>query len=157
MDKQLRLKPSRFAKGATSKVRPKNPDGMPQCRWCLGSVYPPRRTFCSKDCVHEYRIRTSGSYMRECAYLRDKGICALCGIDCKWIAREALKLDGKERVQFLADYNITSKRKIWRRKYGGGLFDVDHIIPVRDGGGQSGMENLRTLCIECHKDVTKRM
>jgi len=50
---------------------------------------------------------------------------------------------------------IGMKRKIWKRKHGGGLWDADHIVPVKDGGGQCGMENLRTLCIMCHKNVTK--
>ena len=41
------------------------------------------------------------------------------------------------------------------KKFGGGLWDRDHIIPVKNGGGNCGLDNLRTLCIKCHKKVTK--
>jgi 5-methylcytosine-specific restriction protein A len=32
-------------------------------------------------------------------------------------------------------------------------WEVDHIVPVADGGGAE-MENLRLLCVTCHKRVT---
>jgi hypothetical protein len=49
-------KPPRTRKGGwvNPKTLPKNEDGRPQCRWCSGSVMPPRRTFCSDACVHEH-------------------------------------------------------------------------------------------------------
>ena len=31
-----------------------------------------------------------------------------------------------------------SNRKIWSRKNGGAIFDVDHILAVVDGGGLAG-------------------
>jgi hypothetical protein len=36
------------------------------------------------------------------------------------------------------------------------LWQMDHIIAVDHGGGACGMENLRTLCIACHHQVTAR-
>ena len=54
-------------------------------------------------------------------------------------------------------YNISKKRKIWKRKHGGGLWDADLIIPVKEGGGMCGLENIRTLCIKCHKMETKKL
>lgn len=36
-------------------------------------------------------------------------------------------------------------------------WQMDHIIPVCEGGGGCGLDNLRTLCIECHKLVTKEL
>lgn len=38
----------------------------------------------------------------------------------------------------------------------GSLWDVDHILPVEHGGGGCGLENLRTLCVPCHKAATKK-
>lgn len=35
-----------------------------------------------------------------------------------------------------------------RETHGGG--EIDHIIPVIEGGGCCGLENLRTLCRTCH-------
>lgn len=36
----------------------------------------------------------------------------------------------------------------------GRLWDIDHIVPLADDG-TSEMENLRTLCVKCHHQVTK--
>jgi hypothetical protein len=84
----------------------------------------------------------------------------MCGEDTKVIAKKALrlKLDSltKELETLLKENNISLKRKIWAKQFGGGLWDADHIIPVKDGGGQCGLENIRTLCIDCHKVVTKK-
>ena len=132
----------------------KTEEGLPCCRWCNKGVKKPRRTICSPECEHELKLRISGRYMRDCVYLRDKGICKLCSIDTKVIASDALKLDEDEREKFLSEYSISKKRKIWKRKHGGGLWDADHIIPVKDGGGLCGLDNMRTLCIKCHKKVT---
>ncbi len=132
----------------------KTEDGLTCCRWCGMGVRPPRRTLCSKECEHELKLRISGRYLRDCVYKRDKGVCNICNTDTKLIAKLAIELMGKERDQYLKDNNISLKRKIWIRKHGGGLWDADHIIPVKDGGGMCGLENLRTLCIACHKKVT---
>ena len=138
-----------------AKLLPKDASGLTCCRWCGKGVKPPRRTMCSPECVHELQLRTNGRYLRDCVYKRDKGICNICKNDTKKTASEALQLNTKEKEEFLKKYNISLKRKIWKRKHGGGLWDADHIIPVKEGGGQCGLDNLRTLCINCHKTVTK--
>ena len=140
-----------------AKLLEKDENGFTKCRWCSSPVKPPKRTMCSKECVHEILIRSNNRYIRDCLYKRDKGICAICSIDTKKIAKEALKLENDERKEYLKEYRITMKRKIWIRKHGGGLWDADHIIPVVNGGGQCGMDNLRTLCIKCHKEETKKI
>ena len=138
-----------------AKLLPKNEEGLTCCRWCGKGVKPPRRTMCSPECVHELQLRTNGRYLRDCVYNRDKGICQMCKIDTKKIAKEALQLRTEEKEIFLKKHSISLKRKIWKRKHGGGLWDADHIIAVKDGGGSCGLENIRTLCIKCHKVVTK--
>ena len=134
---------------------PKDENGLTCCRWCGKGVKPPRRTMCSPECVHELLIRRDNRYIRDCLFKRDKGICVICNTDTKNIAKEAIKLNGKAREEYLKEFNIGIKRKIWKRKHGGGLWDADHILPVKEGGGQCGLDNLRTLCIKCHKQVTK--
>jgi 5-methylcytosine-specific restriction enzyme A len=136
---------------------PKNEEGLPCCRWCGKGVKPPRRTMCSPECVHELQLRTNGRYLRDCVYNRDKGICQMCKIDTKKIAKEALQLMTEQKEIFLKKHSISLKRKIWKKKHGGGLWDADHIIAVKDGGGSCGLENIRTLCIKCHKIVTKEL
>ncbi len=36
-------------------------------------------------------------------------------------------------------------------------WEVDHIVPVVLGGGCCGLDNLRTLCVPCHKKATARL
>ena len=37
------------------------------------------------------------------------------------------------------------------------LWEADHTIPVCEGGGGCGLDGYRTLCICCHKEVTKAL
>ena len=143
-----------FKKLVDAKKLPKDINELTCCRWCGKGVKPPRRTMCSPECAKEIRIRSNHKFMKQEVYKRDKGICSICKVDTKIIAKNALKLDLKEKTTYLENYNISSSRKIWKRKFGGGLWDADHILPVKDGGGCCGLENLRTLCISCHKNIT---
>ena len=138
-----------------SKLLSKDENGNVKCRWCQKPVLPPRRTMCSANCAHEIKLRCNGKYLRECVYKRDKGVCAICNIDTTQIAKTTLSYKTEtSKLDYLKEMDISPKRKIWKRKYGGGLWDADHIVPVKDGGGQCGLENLRTLCIKCHKAVS---
>ena len=156
-------KPPRFLKGGRAKISklPKGPNGLTLCRYCkTQECQPPRRTFCSEICVHEHRLRTSGSYLRDCVYKRDKGVCKECGEDTKLTAKHlwgilleygmaAMKLE-------MQTLGIPVSRKVWRRKHGGGLWDADHILAVFEGGGSSSDNNIQTLCIPCHAMKTKQ-
>lgn len=143
-----------MGKQIDAKLLPKDENGNTCCRWCGKGVKPPRRTMCSKECVHELSLRINGRYLRNCVYERDKGVCAICKIDTKITAKQARELTGNDLDEFLKKYGISKKRKLWVKKHGGGLWDADHIIPVKDGGGMCGLDNIRTLCIMCHKNVT---
>lgn len=35
-----------------------------------------------------------------------------------------------------------------------GPWEMDHVVPVAEGGGSCGLDGLRTLCRDCHKGVT---
>ena len=138
-----------------SKLLSKDENGYVKCRWCQKPVLPPRRTMCSANCAHEIKLRCNGRYLRQCVYKRDNGICSICNIYTKQIAKKALSFNNiNDKLEYLKQMDISPKRKIWKRKYGGGLWDADHIVSVKDGGGQCGLENLRTLCIKCHKSKT---
>lgn len=117
----------------------RGPSGFPLCRWCGKECPSKQRTFCSgkratfdratgavKDggtgCVHEHCMRSQPGYARRLVYARDRGVCALCGVQC----------DG-------------AGQPFWQ---------ADHIVPVVEGGGACGLENLRTLCEPCHKAET---
>lgn len=36
-------------------------------------------------------------------------------------------------------------------------WEADHIVPVVEGGGECGLENLRTLCQPCHRRETAKL
>jgi 5-methylcytosine-specific restriction protein A len=111
-----------------------------------------RRTFCSNECVHQWRLRSSTSYLRECVFERDKGICAVCRIDTHKHRRKVMRLPFAERMRelkSLIDRGVIHRgRKSW--------WEADHILPVVEGG-DSNLENMRTLCIPCHRAATAEL
>jgi 5-methylcytosine-specific restriction endonuclease McrA len=143
------------------------PNGRVLCRWCGTETKPPRRTFCSDTCVHAWNVRANPGYARQQVYLRDKGVCALCGVDTS-----------KQRAEIAAAFachrytnNPSTARKRaflvrlkqlhiplsrWHRSPQG-FWDMDHLIPVAEGGGACGLDNLRTLCLRCHYQQTRQL
>ena len=128
---------------------PTGPNGLPLCRWCeLEILAKRRRTFCSDYCVHQWRLRTDPGYLRDQVFARDHGICHLCQADTVAIYAALKRARGNARIAGLSLYgmkSITSRRSLW---------DADHILPVAEGGGQCDLDNLRTLCLPCHREVT---
>ena len=142
------------------------------CRWCGLDVHrlsPKRRTFCSDECVHEFSLRSSSAYMRQYIAKRDKYICQICGLECKgflqrmkrFINEQGIKrkvsIRGESRkeleVEFFDMYNIEWINTQNRSTF----YDIDHIQEVVRGGGQCGEENLRTVCLRCHRIETARL
>jgi len=141
--------PPRIKQGgwiAASQVK-RTASGKALCRWCNSEVQGRRRTFCTDACVHEWKLRTDPSYLREKVFARDKGICAQCRVDTVALRRDMRKLDFAARRQFLKRWNLKegSRKSLW---------DADHILPVAEGGGQCDLSNMRTLCLLCHADAT---
>jgi 5-methylcytosine-specific restriction enzyme A len=126
---------------------PKGPNGRPLCRWCNLEVPPRRFTFCSDFCVHEWKLRTDPGYLREQVFARDKGICAMCRIDTRAALLELKRARRVHRLKILKKWGLKrlSRRTLW---------DADHILPVAEGGGECDLDNLRTLCLVCHAQVT---
>lgn len=187
-------KPPRHIEGGycdPSKL-PKGPNGWCLCRQCGTEVKPPRRTFCSKKCVDLWMVRT-GSGMARFIRKRDKGICALCGLDCEALKRQlrkilkALKPEPSIRPapkDYFDEYTTTTawnerwaareaQRKAARAamkaaaaefktrhgipQHRSRFWDIDHVIPVAEGGGDAGPDGLRTLCLSCHRGETKKL
>lgn len=128
------------------------PNGLPLCRWCqLEILARRRRTFCSDYCVHQWRLRSDPGYLREQVFLRDRGICAACGADTVAIYNALKRARGAAHAAGLSFYgmrSIHSRRSLW---------DADHIRPVAEGGGQCDLDNLRTLCLPCHREATSQL
>lgn len=108
-------------------AKKRGPGGRWICRCgCDREVQKPRRTWFSDECVHLYRISTDPGYARLKVWERDQGLCALCGVRCRY------HRDGR------------SDDPPW---------EMDHRIPLSEGG-VNAMWNLRTLCTPCHKGET---
>ena len=126
---------------------PKGPNGRSLCRWCNLEVPPRRSSFCSDWCVHEWRLRSNPGYLREQVLKRDRGICAICRIDTRAAYGELRRSRGTHRLRLLAKWGL---KRLTRKT----LWDADHILPVVEGGGECDLQNLRTLCLLCHREQT---
>ncbi|MEE9367190.1 MAG: HNH endonuclease signature motif containing protein [Dehalococcoidales bacterium] len=134
------------------------------CRWCGGGLSGRRRSWCSDECVAEYLVRADPAYARARVSERDHGVCALCGRDTARLQQFWYK--GKHYLHRLWKKDHVMGRdliKAWRRMRTAslgtdyratGYWDMDHIVPVVKGGGGCGLDNLRTLCIPCHRGET---
>jgi hypothetical protein len=125
--------------------------GSPRvCRWCSLEVPKPRRTFCSEWCVHEWRLRTDPSYLRERVLARDRGICASCGTDTLEAWLQLKRSRGERRAKRLEHWGLArmNRKSLW---------DADHIVPVVEGGGECDLSNIRTLCLRCHRQATDEL
>lgn len=107
----------------------RGPDGERLCRWCRSEVEAPRRAWCSDECVQRYqRVWTWGA-MRDLIRERDEEACQRCGT---------------------TDPPSPKRARSWQQRTD--PWDVDHIVPVADGGTDDPA-NLRLLCIPCHIEV----
>lgn len=143
----------------------RGPNGRRLCRECRTEVTPPRLTFCSKECVDAYQVKTNAGFMRGKVYERDKGICALCSRNT--VAEHKVWKDarpdpygtmqGAEYERAWTAWVAEGKRMGWSRSNSRNAWDADHIVPVCEGGGECSIDNIRTLCIPCHKAVTAEL
>lgn len=131
---------------------PLGANGRPLCRWCqLEILSSRRRTFCSEYCVDQWRLRSDPGYLRDKVFERDKGVCADCGMDTVAAYRALKRSRGPAREEALTMWglrSVTARRSLW---------DADHILPVAEGGGSCDLDNLRTLCLLCHREATAEL
>ena len=159
-------------------LRDLSPRKKGECRWCGKPVGGRRRSWCSQACVDQYLVRSDPATARRLVYGRDRGVCALCGLDTVRLAAvagaelrrvKALAADSRRdwpqplrdlwRVLVLLDghpYEVPVSWG-WRGPHSikaARLWQADHVVPVAEGGGACGLENLRTLCVWCHSRET---
>jgi 5-methylcytosine-specific restriction endonuclease McrA len=100
--------------------------------------------------VNEWRLRTDPGYLREQVLQRDRGACELCGTDTLAAWAELKRSRGVHRLKLLARWGL---KKLNRKS----LWDADHIVAVAEGGGECDLDNMRTLCLICHRRVTAEL
>jgi 5-methylcytosine-specific restriction protein A len=147
------------------------------CGWCNATLTGRRTRWCSDACVDEWMVRHDPSWAARKVWRRDHGVCAACGCDTEkqrqayeryahWGAARYHErrgyIPGSRTTRRLGVHSVQS---IAAKKYGIPIsrvrgqnwWDCDHIVPVVEGGGGCGLDNLRTLCIPCHKAETKAL
>ena len=137
------------------------------CRLCKKACPSGERQWCSEECLRIYLTISDGNYVRAKLFERDRGVCALCGVDAARMD-EALARLGEDLLHPLLMsihpmIAATLRAEGWRniKLRGKGCYadairfsscwEADHIQSVAEGGGQCGLENFRTLCYVCHK------
>lgn len=150
----------------------KGENGRYLCLWCLSEVPPRCSSWCSRDCSETFFVLTDWNTMRRRVLERDRGICAECGVDTiadaeafrAMYAEEAKANTGRDWYGFSTwqlyrcpkALEYLRERKIGENRAFGDWWDADHIIPLAEGGA-NGVDNLRTLCVDCHKKHTKAL
>ena len=127
----------------------RGPDGRQRCRWCHGPVPKGRISWCGRECVDDACIRT-GRDVESLVRARDRGVCAICGLDTLALERairEPLK-NVRDRGLVSSHLRLPTGRNRW--------WEADHIVGVLEGGGCCGLAGYRTLCHWCHLDRTAR-
>ena len=90
--------------------------------------------------------------LRQQVFERDKGICALCGLDCGKLDDLLAEWQGKPFYEEVKE--ILVQHGLPATKIGSPCWHADHIVPIARGG-QTTLENLRVLCLQCHQEVTR--
>lgn len=142
---ETQMKPRTLATAGFVSPRklPRGPNGRALCRYCGTEVPVGRRTFCSGT-------RATFVY-RDGAYLVPGSGCV-----------------HEHCVRSQPDY---ARKCVWARDRGqcalcpkksghrgaSHEWQADHIVPVVEGGGSCGLDNLRTLCTVCHKSETAKL
>ncbi|XP_059641491.1 uncharacterized protein LOC132283544 [Cornus florida] len=116
--------------------------------------------FCNLGCYDEYRLRTSNRSLREELFQIEHGICTNCRLNCHKLVEYIRPLSFTKRQEYVenAAPKLAMHKKLLDKLVHdpteGNAWHADHIIPVYRGGGECRLENMRTLCVACHADVT---
>ncbi|XP_047176712.1 uncharacterized protein LOC124843917 [Vigna umbellata] len=116
--------------------------------------------FCNLVCYEEYRLRTSNRFLREELFKIEHGVCTNCQLDCHKLVKDTRPLSLERRREFIQKIapNIAKRKNMFEKLVNepteGNAWHADHIVPVYQGGGECKLENMRTLCVACHSDVT---
>lgn len=115
---------------------------------------PPLKTFCSPECVHEWKLRSDVAYLRSQLFLRDKGVCKECSLDTLKLRRQMFDLTEEKREELGRQFGFPAyqSRNLM-------LWEADHVVPVSQGGGLVGLNGFQSLCVVCHqrKSIRERL
>ena len=123
---------------------PKGPNGRPLCRYCGQEITNRRkRTFCSGRRTGWGKDPATGGRM---AILQGHG-CVHEHLIRSDPGYARLSVEARDGRVCAACGRVADE----------GDWQADHIVPVAEGGGSCGLDNLRTLCTGCHKAATAEL
>lgn len=146
----------------------KDEAGRLLCRGGCGTFVPKGKIYWCADpaCLDGYLVRSNPQHARKRVEERDHGICSACGLDTEKLKRVLRRLRKRSRVfnPEKCKYEVRSgcsarlaaaieRAYPWANRPGH-LWEMDHIVPVVEGGGGCGLDNLRTLCLGDHRKAT---
>jgi len=142
-----------------------------QCTWCGQPVGRGRSTWCSDQCVEAFKLRCDAQHQARVVEKRDRLICQACGRDIRAAMEDFKAAWHSERDKFsTAGLSWNDSRPIreasnarelelqqahgWAR---GHWYEIDHVVPVCEGGGLCGPDGLRLICGACHAKATREL
>lgn len=142
------------------------------CTFCAGPCAGRRYKWCSDACIFNYLVACGDpEACKKAVRERDNEICRCCGLDLRDLKESFLSYS-------VSDFDVKIRRlhgflplklckegshigedvrqiMLWLSSYD--LWEIDHVIPVSEGGGCMGdISNLQTLCIPCHRYKTAK-
>lgn len=145
----------------------RGPEGRRACRWCGVEVPKGRKAWCSDVCVTAY-CDTFWPTLRRRVLERDRGVCVICRTDVVALVRRLREIGARllmERFKsahfYFSHWHIVreaamaelGETRAWPRSINRDWWEADHIVPVCEGGTDT-LDNLRLLCVPCHKAET---
>jgi hypothetical protein len=127
-----------------------------QCTGCGQQVPKGRRTWCSTACETDTLTRTMVQKAVAAVMKRDRGICSICGRDIQKCHRIWQHFYADCRYADRCDPEVVAAQSILG--YARGQWhEVDHTVPVVEGGGLCTIDQLRLVCGDCHLAETNRL
>lgn len=133
---------------------PKREKGF--CRWCGNKCEGRRTRWCSDDCVESFDMLFNWNRIRSEVLNRDNHTCQLCGSKADNIRKSTI-LENEKHFKYFSSKSGRSFEYWLGRSVHRSWLEVDHIVPVVEGGGCCGLDNLRTVCFICHRKETNKL
>lgn len=134
--------------------------GAKECTWCGVQVTKGRSKWCSDACVEAFQLRCCSNTIRTFVSKRDQYVCQICGFNTYGAEAahrrglQALRLQNLSPAHFAIERDRLNAELHCAR---GSVREVDHIIPVIEGGGLCTLDNMRLVCGTCHLAVSNEL
>ncbi len=127
--------------------------GRPLCRWCHKELGETSSEFCSEHCSESHRLATPAQRLRQHVFLRDRGVCHKCGMDCEELKQTILHIVSLYGSQYARSVLMTTGfKKLEATNLAQDPSQDFWIIEDRDGTPESA----ETTCRACASRRRKR-